>query len=39
MIMENKEVYREKMEAKLKEWNAELSRLSAKMDQAKAQYP
>lgn len=34
--MEDKDVYREKMEAKLREWNAQLSELNAKMDQAKA---
>ena len=34
--MENKEVYREKMEAKLKEWDAELTELKAKLSQAKA---
>lgn len=34
--MESKEGYREKMEAKLAQWNAEMDKLSAKLSEAKA---
>lgn len=34
--MENKELYHEKMTAKLKEWNAQIAEFSSKAEQAKA---